>query len=173
MQNLNPLSTPEATDTADTVVSVHGDCKVLLATQDHVEYIYPTMRKEDKIEVACMGHSPKEALETGLEYDDITFTAVDVDNVPFAMFGAGHFDNQGYIWLLGTDALEDNAYQFLRASRKYVQIMTKPYGTVINYVHTENTKAIQWLRHCSAKFIRKVNVSNQTFLEFIIISNNV
>lgn len=170
---MNHSSTAEAPDT-DKLVSIHGDNKVVVATQEHIECIYPFMRKHDRLEVACMGHTPKEALEYGLKNDDITFTAKDGDDVPYAMFGSGSLNEQsGYIWLLATDAIEDNAYPFIKASRKYVQIIAKPYGSVMNFVHADNKKAIQWLRHCKAIFLRKVTISSQPFIEFIIISNHV
>ena len=155
---------------ADQVVSVHGDCKVVVATEDHIEDIYPFMRKADKIEVACMGHEPKESLQTAFKQDDVTLTALDKDDVPFAMFGVGQVNGLAYIWLLGTDALLDNSYNFIKASRKYVQLFTKPYGCVFNFVHKDNELALRWLRFCGARFIANHQFSSQPFYEFIITS---
>ena len=157
----------------DRVIGVHGDWKVVVATKEHIEDIYPTMRKADRIEIACMGHEPKESLLTSFEQDDVTLTAIDKDNVPFAMFGVGQVAGMAYIWLLGTDALLDNSYNFIKASRKYVQLFTEPYGCVFNFVHKDNELALRWLRFCGAKFIRKHEFSSQPFYEFIITSKYV
>lgn len=154
------------------IVSVHGDCKVVVATLDHIEAIYPFMRVEDKIEAACMGHQPKEALEIAFKQDDVTLTALDKDDVPFAMFGVGQVEGLAYIWLLGTDGLPDNAYQFVKASKKYVKTLSKPYDCVFNFVHKDNKLAIKWLRFCGAKFIRSLEFSSQPFYEFIITTEN-
>ena len=153
---------------ADKLVSVEGDCKVVVATKDHIEDIYPFIRKADKIELACMGSEPKEALQAGLKKDDVTLTALDENEVPIAMFGVGQLGNLAYVWLLGTDALYDHSYQFIKASRKYVQLLTKPYGCVFNFVHKDNKLALRWLRFCGAKFIAHRQFSSQPFYEFII-----
>ena len=100
--------------------------------------------------------------------DDVTLTAVDKDNVPFAMFGVGQVDDLAYIWCLGTDSVSDNAYDFLKASREWTQRLTKPYGATFNYVHQDNHVALKWLRFCGAIFIRQLTFSNEPFFEFII-----
>ena len=161
------MFTPALTD-MDKVLSKHGDCKVVVATHAHVAMIYPHMRKADKVEVACMGHEPCQSLLGALEDDDVTLTALDGDDVPFAMFGVGQVGEQAYIWCLGTDSVSDNAYQFLKASREWTQRLTKPYGATFNFVHEDNHVALKWLKFCGAIFIRKLTFSNQPFFEFII-----
>ena len=167
---MNHLFTVDQTESPSQIVGVHGNCTVVKATEDHIEDIYPFLRREDQLEVLCMGHHPKEALQTALNHDDVTLTALDKDDVPFAMFGVGRVGGMAYIWLLGTDGLADNSYQFTKASRKYVQLFTKPYGCVFNFVHQDNELALRWLRFCGAKFIRKLEFSSQPFYEFIITS---
>ena len=115
-----------------------------------------------------MGHTPKEALMAGLEKDDVTLTALDADDVPFAMFGVGQFGNQAYIWCLGTDSVDDNAYDWLRASRKYTQALTKPYGVTFNYVHDQNKAALRWLKFCGASFIEELAINNELYYQFAI-----
>ena len=107
----------------DRVISTHGDCKVVVATPDHVERIYPYMRKADKIEVACMGHTPRQAL-LNFESDDVTLTALDADDVPFVMFGVGQVGNCLHL-VSWTDSVSDNSYDFIKASREWTQRLTK------------------------------------------------
>ena len=147
-----------------------GSCFITEATKKHIEQIYPFMRKADQIEVACMGHTPKESLESGLANDDVTLTALDPEGVPFAMFGVGQVNNLAYIWWLSTDSVKDHAYDFIKASRKWTQILTKPYGATFNFVHEENKLAIKWLKFCGAKFTRKLFFNNHPFFEFVITS---
>ena len=150
-----------------------GRCSVVEATKEHIEQIYPFMRTADQIEVACMGHTPKQALEYGLANDDVTLTALDPEGVPAGMFGVGQVGNLAYIWWLGTDIVNDHKYDFIKSSRKWTQMLTKPYGATFNFVHEENKLAIKWLKFCGASFIRKLNFNNQPFLEFIITYKNV
>jgi hypothetical protein len=129
------------------------------------------MREADRLEVKCSGRSPHEILELALENDDLTLTALDAQDVPFAMFGVGKTEKAAYIWLLGTDAVVDNKYDFIKASRHYVNILTQPYTTTFNFVHRDNKLAISWLQFCGAKFIRMLTIGNEPFFEFIIITN--
>lgn len=152
----------------DKLTGVYGKCTVVEATAAHVEAIYPYMRKADRIEIGHMGHSPKSAMMTGLSYDAKTYTALDADGVPFAMFGAGQLETGGYIWCLGTDGVDDNAYDFIKASRKITQALTKPYGVTFNYVHDENKAALKWLKFCGASFIEELAINNQLYYQFAI-----
>jgi hypothetical protein len=152
----------------DKVISIEGNCTVVKATEEHAESIYPFLRKADQIEIAHMGHHPKDALLLGLVNDDVTYTALDSEGVPFAMFGAGQLEEGGYIWCLGTDGVQDNAYDFLKASRKYTQQLTEPYGATFNYVHDDNKAALKWLKFCGASFIQELAINNQLFYQFAI-----
>ena len=51
----------------------------------------------------------------------------------------------GVAWLIGTDALENNAVAFLRHSCCYFSIMKNGYSHLHNRVHAENGAAIRWL----------------------------
>ena len=152
----------------DKLISVEGKCSVVAATEDHAEAIYPFMRRADQIEVACLGSTPKESLLKGLAYDDVTLTALDEDGVPFAMFGAGPLLEGGYIWCLGTEGVNDNGYDFLKASRKYTQMLTKPFGVTFNYTHANNKVALKWLKFCGANIISKTKFNNEPFFQFSI-----
>ena len=154
----------------DSVISTEGNCKVVLATKDHVERIYPFMRGVDKLEAACMGHNPKEALLHGMASGDVTLTALDPYGVPFAMFGVGRVNGLAYIWCLGTDDIANNSYNWIKASRKYIQSLTKPYRVVFNFVHKDNHQAIRWLKFCGARFLSEMSFNGEPFYEFVITS---
>lgn len=156
------------------IVSHHiGGGYVRLSVNDDVDVIASNIRDIDALEVACMGHTPYEALQRGLRDSDACFTAVAPNGIPVAMFGAGRMQDYGFIWLLGTKDLYENRYAFIKASRKYTQILTRPYTTTFNFVHKNNELAIKWLTFCKARFLRTVYFKDEPFYEFIIISDNV
>lgn len=150
------------------IVFQQGTHKLIKADRSHIDAIHPFMRKEDRLEVMCMGNTPEQTLHNAFDTDDVTLTIVDGDDVPIAMLGVGQVLDMAYIWMLGTDSVRDASHDFLRASRKITQSLTKPYGATFNFVHAENKMAIKWLKFCGAKFIRKLHFSNHPFYEFII-----
>lgn len=141
---------------------------MVTALPEHVEDMYPFIRKIDQFECACMGETPRAAMLRALDKDDVTLTALDPEGVPFAMLGVGQVLGQAYIWCLGTDGVIDNGWQFLKSSRRWTQILTKHYGVTFNYVHEDNDVSIRWLKFCGAKFLKRLIFNNQPFYEFII-----
>ena len=166
------LSNP-AQNVSDRFVAKQGSCTIVEAHAGHIPQIAPFIRKEEVMEVACLNHTIEDSLLQGLHQDDCTLTVKDKYDVPFAMFGVGRTLNQAYIWMLSTDAVRDNMYDFVRYSRKWTQILTKPYKVTYNFVHQDNELSIRWLKFCGAQFIRKLEINSQPFMEFIIISKNV
>ena len=150
------------------IVYQQGNHKLIKAREEHIDAIVPFMRRHDRLEVACMGHSPQQALKNAFDTDDVTLTILDERNIPIAMLGVGQVTDLAYIWMLGTDSVVDASYDFIKASRKITQSLTKPYGATFNFVHAENKTAIKWLKFCGAKFLRKLYFSDHPFYEFII-----
>ena len=152
-------------------VSQAGACRIVEATEEHAEGMAPFLRSIDQLECACMGHTALEALQQGLKSDDATLTVLDPFGVPFAMFGVGVQLDTPYIWMLATDDVKNNAYDFVKHSRKWIGILSKPYGAVMNYVHESNEDSIKWLKFCGAVFTRKLTFNQEPFLEFVIPHN--
>lgn len=145
-----------------------GKCTIETATEAHIEAIYPFMREMDKLEASCMGFDPKEALEVALGADDLTLTAIDPNGVPFAMFGVGGPKEKGWIWMLGTKGIEENRYDFIKASFRWIQIIIEEYDYVFNYVHKSNENSIKWLKFCGAVIGNSRVFNNEPFYEFTI-----
>ena len=129
----------------------------------------------DMFECHCGDLEPEEALAQGLEYDTCTFSICDkFDGTPLAMFGCGSYNDEAYIWALGSDLLVPRAGRdFIRHSPWWIQSMLKQVGgSASNYVHQENTDAIRWLRYCGAEFSEEIYLkNNQPFLKFTITQN--
>lgn len=151
------------------VILEQGKLKMYESIEDDIESIYPFMRQVDKIECECMGFTPKDALEVALGADAVTYTVFDSYGVPFCMLGCGPMpDGTGYIWMLGTDSVFDNKFDFIKGSRFVVNALTQPYGSVKNYVHKDNEVAIAWLKWCGAEMGRELVFSDHPFYEFTI-----
>tara|TARA_E500000318_G_scaffold25338_1_gene25345 strand:- start:302 stop:784 length:483 start_codon:yes stop_codon:yes gene_type:complete len=155
------------------VIKEYGDCKAVLATKDHAEQLAPFLRHNDKLEVGAYGfEDPLEALTSALDHDEVTITALDKDDVPFAMFGVGRGYPSDYIWLLGSDSVKDNWYPFAKASRQLLPILIKDYPIVYNLVLKDYTDSVKWLKWLGAIFTRDVHLAGHAFYEFVIVNKN-
>lgn len=164
-QNLSNSLVPAQT----VLVKQYKHATIVKATYEHIEDVAKWMRREDVKEIACLGHTPQTALQSGLDKDDVTLAVLNKNGVAFAMFGVGRWGAQAYIWMLSTNEIEgDCKYEFIRASKEWTQRLVKPYQTAVNYVHKDNTTHLRWLKFCGANFIREVQINGHPFVEFII-----
>ena len=120
--------------------------KIVKATEEHVDPIVADMRAMDALEVKCMGTTPKDALLAGLNNDLHTFSVLDLEDNPLAMFGSGGLEEgPGYVWLLASDRFKVARKEFVRVSRLWVNTIIKPFTFCGNVVHKDNEQAIRWL----------------------------
>ena len=156
----------------DFLIAKVGTCKAVLATEQHAKDLAPFIRNNDRLEVGAYGFDNcEESLLNALENDRITITALDKDDVPFAMFGVGDAGEMPYIWLLGSDSVAENWYTFAKASKKLLPHLIKDYPIVTNLVLKDYEASVRWLKWLGAKFIREVDLAGYTFYEFIITNN--
>jgi len=158
----------------DSICRSYKTAKIVRATEEHIAPIVEDMRDMDALEVKCMGATPTEALKLGLDRDQNTFTILDLEDTPIAMFGAGGIiGGAGYIWMLAANKLKLNKREFVKVSRSCVDHIIKPFTFCGNVVHTENEQAIRWLKFCGAYFIKEIKLDNQPFYEFVVINKAV
>lgn len=94
-----------------------------------------------------MGHSPKEAMRTGLLGSTIAWT-VKVDGTPEAMMGAtpvSMLEGRGRPWLLMTDVAAKQHRAIMRLGRIYTQALQRHYPVLENWIHADNASTIRWL----------------------------
>jgi len=117
-----------------------------------------------------MGYTAKEALQVALGADTVTYTVFDPHDVPFCMFGTGplNYEGDGYIWMLSTDSIFDNKYDFIRGSKFVVNTLIEPYNRATNFVHKDNKAAITWLKWCGAEMGEELTFSDHPFYVFTI-----
>ena len=135
--------------------------------------IAPRMRKADIIEITAAGcPNPLEALLDGYSHSKECYTVIDKDNIPHAIFGCCPIENDptiASIWLLGTDDIFTHRIRFLRESKKYLNIISKPFDLTFNYVHVDNTLHVRWLKWLDFSIIREIEgygINNENFYEF-------
>lgn len=118
------------------------------AAYAHVNRIANRMRPIDVAECRACGHSPKQALVTGLRHSTFALTIL-LDDRPVAMFGVAPgsvIEGVGVPWLLGTDEVLKGARQFLTVGPRVVKAMQREWPRLVNYVGAENRRAILTLK---------------------------
>ena len=151
------------------VIAQYGECKAVVATPYHAEELAPLLRRYDRMEVGAFGFEDAEdVLLSALSADDITIAAIDGNNKTFAMLGVGSKEGIPYIWLLGSEGVQEHAYVFAKASKQLLPSIMMNYPTVMNYVLKDYTASVRWLKWLGAKFIREVEINGYRFYEFII-----
>jgi hypothetical protein len=107
------------------------------------------MREEDRAEVmAAGGKSPLGALLDGYRCSKQRCWTVEYEGKPAAIFGAhpSPIDPKlGYIWLLGSPAISEFATTFLRQSKAWLEVASKDFDVVANYVDCRNDLHLKWL----------------------------
>lgn len=121
--------------------------EVVPAQPQHVGPIACRMREIDVIECQIMGHTPKEALRTGLLGSTIAWT-VKIDGRAEAMFGAtplNFLEGKGRPWLLMTDVAAQKHSALVRLGWIYTEALNQHYPILQNWIHADNARTIRWL----------------------------
>ena len=138
---------------------------------EDIEPIASNMCEADTTEIMLSdGMTPLEALTHSCKMSTEVFTIVAPDGELLGMFGLSHIDDYvGSPWMLTTGKLSIIGTQFLRESRRWVTKANNKKDLLLNYVHVENTNAINWLKFLGFKFIREVTygVGQAPFYEFV------
>jgi hypothetical protein len=65
---------------------------------------------------------------------------------PVAIFGVMKVGDVGSVGMLATQDIEKELRSFLILGRKWVDVQLRKYNVLTNFVYSENTKAIRWLK---------------------------
>ena len=135
------------------------------------------MREADAREVkASHGHTPYEALLNSYK-KSYTCSSWVFNGKVIAMCGVARLDKHtGSPWLLGSDELVNTpsvTFALLRESTKWIERKQRNHPLLMNYVHAENEASLKWLKYLGFRFIRKVELSNEPFYEFVRIKEYV
>ena len=133
------------------------------------------MRAADVAEVhAASGREPKEVLLQCFFEGRPCMTICDTNDTPVAMWGVVPVNEMvGGIWLLGTDALVEDAktrLRFLRSAKDFVDQVQSAYPVLANCVDARNKVHIRWLRWMGFTIIKEhpnYGAEGRAFLEFV------
>lgn len=120
-----------------------------LATEEDAVYIGGNLREVDRLEISRAHPLPTaEGPTRGIRDSLISWTAVDPDGVPIAVFGVAPsgMPRVGIVWLLATEGVEKYAREFVIKGQHYVSLMSKLFPCLTNAVDAENTRTRRWLR---------------------------
>ena len=146
-----------------------------------INLIAENMRAADIAEVAAAsGTTPKICLLQSYLNSKPCITMVSCTGEPLAMGGVvpDSLNNRvGQIWLLGTDALVDDAtnrMSFLRGCRSWINAMHREYDVLWNYMDARNAVHHRWIKWMGFTFIAKRpnwGVEGRLFMEFCKVSH--
>lgn len=141
-----------------------------------IDLIAKNMRAADVAEVAAAsGNTPEVCLLKSYLNSKPCITMVSCTGEPLAMGGVvpDSLNNRvGQIWLLGTDALVDDAknrMSFLRGCRSWVNAMHREYDVLWNCMDARNAVHFDWIKWMGFTIIGKRpnwGVEGRLFVEF-------
>ena len=137
----------------------------------------PRLCPKDAYEVLSSdGLSPLDALLMSLERSYECHTILR-NGEPMGMFGVGYGGDtmSGVPWMLTDGDFQGFRKKFLKQGRQWVGNLKKRHQVLFNYVHSENTDSIRWLKWLGFKFMRAIPKygfgKSDTFYEFYLVSN--
>lgn len=150
--------------------------KAIPACESHIDTIASRMRQADVNEVwASSRYTPEDALRMSLRKSAIARTGT-INGVPEVMLGVGDLNvlaGVGAPWLLGTDAVETHAREFLRGSIAWRNQLLERYSTLRNFVDARNTASLRWLRWLGFTVFDPIEINGYEFHLFELRSADV
>lgn len=117
------------------------------ATKEDALYVADRLREADRIEVAAMGVTPRQAVEWSRQLSDHAWVGL-IDGVPSMMFGCGCnlVSDAAEVWALGTDNCTTSPREMLVYGRKIVKMILDIYPRLQNHCDARYTAAHRWLK---------------------------
>ena len=108
-----------------------------------------TLRDADVAELAITspGYSPDDLLRQAVE-NSYFAELVRVEGRPAIVYGVAptRVYGVGSVWMLASDDIGRIRKQFVAGCREKVEMMNRMFPVLCNWVHAENTVAVNWLR---------------------------
>ena len=110
------------------------------SVKSDVDGMQDNLRKIDKLEVASLGGTPREALLEAFD-GGMTFTAKDKQDNVVCMFGSvdSQVEDTGVIWMLGTPLVKYKK-DVMKLTHKFVKKVCEPYERV--QLHTQGQQEV-------------------------------
>jgi len=117
----------------------------------------PNLREADQQEmIAATGEVGPDSLEKGIRDCDQCW-CLEVDGEPIGLYGyRDSGDGSAFIWLMGSDIIEDVRWQFLRASKHTIKLLSKTFESLWSLADARNKKHQEWYEWLGFKVLREV-----------------
>lgn len=117
----------------------------------------PNLRTADKREMlASIGEVGASSLEKGIRDCDECW-CLELDGDPIALYGYKDTgESSAFIWLMGSDKIEDVQWQFLRGSKNTIKQVTKTFDRLWSISDVRNTKHQEWYEWLGFKVIKEI-----------------
>ena len=126
------------------------------------------MRKQDIMEVEAVDTDPLSALLYPVRHESAQTFTLFYDKEPVLMGGTvGESIGLARVWLLASDKAFQKPMKLAFMSKKWVDLIHKPYEILYNYVWIGNKKAVKLLEHLDCRFDNEVvKRKNLDFVKF-------
>ena len=116
---------------------------------EHVQHVADNIREQDRVEIyETSAGQPWPRLTHSVQRSERTATLM-VGEEPVALIGVGRLSltsRTGVPWMIGTEAVRQNARRLLPHGREVVRKMMQGHDILLNMVHVENEASIRWLK---------------------------
>lgn len=135
------------------------------ATSEHVNHIAPSLREADRLELSVASTNNQTDLESLQHCVDISYKCRTLlyKGEPFFVYG---ITKDGFVWAMGTDVIFDCKREFYVVSWEEVEWLQEDFDLIGNYVHSQNTLHINWLRKIGFKGFEPCEINKHKFYKF-------
>lgn len=142
---------------------------IISSTLDDVFKLKDCLRLVDIKELDALQSNPYKALLKGYVYSEECYSVWKGEKV-IGMFGVSSYSlPKGFasIWFLGSDDVRQYPITFVKEGKRFVEKQLQKYDILMNYVSSQNTDSIRWLRAIGMIISNKYTVINDcNFLQF-------
>tara|TARA_R100001198_G_scaffold58615_1_gene33772 strand:- start:66 stop:551 length:486 start_codon:yes stop_codon:yes gene_type:complete len=138
------------------------------STEKDAKYLAKHLRQQDIMEVEAVGQDPLTALTYPIHHKDAQTFTLFYGNEPVLMGGTvAESVGLARVWLLASDKAFKKPMKLALLSRKWVDLIHRPYEILYNYVWIDNKKAVKLLQHLNCKFDKEyIKKKNLDFVKF-------
>ncbi len=140
--------------------------KIIPAEYRHCKMIIGNLRERDR-HIFDTYENPEFIIQQELLKSNSCFSGF-INGEIVCMWGihvSTLLNDEAYIWMLTTKAIEDNIFTFIRQSKKLLNNILAECSLVRGYVVADNTRSIRWLKWLGFKFN---SIDDPNILEFSI-----
>lgn len=123
-------------------------------TPDDLRFIAENLRDQDEVEVSLLTRSPMVDVLVASQEASIITLGIFLDGKPAGVFGLTEVSPEvGAPWLLGTDLLVKHSREWLGVAPAMRDLFHSRYPTLMNMLHTKNTRSKRWLKKLGFSFL--------------------